>query len=444
MIISLNRSQLARLLTIALIFPIIWLDSLYGILSYVGLDVVRVSLAFRMLLLALGLVLIYTQRGLLPSLLKSIILLWLLLLLIQSYPVGDTGFFSDLNIFLRWIYPFVITLLALYIYREYGVVEQLSEKGIAHFGWVFGAFMVFSFASGIGLDSYGDHAFGIKSFYVGGNDVGLAALISLCVLAAFFYEQLSWSSAGKLLLCFSGLTLLGTKAGWIGAAIILSVFFALYLLFKRSVTLQQRVAKTIVAIMLSVVVVSVSSFVHKNYELFEYQLTQIGQIMEGANPRALLVLAGERELQQHDKQADLVGLGERFYLGSGREHYLISNNSRVFDTYLIIEQDWYDLRGAFGVPFALFMSAMHLFFWFAAIALFFRQPTIRHFSFILALTIYLGHGYAAGHAFMGTQPSSLVGIIYALIVVQWQRLRQATPTAVQQTASQQRSGAVGH
>lgn len=434
MTIRLDQAQIARLLTIALIFPIIWLDSLYGILSFVGLEALRVSLAFRMLLLALGFVLIYTQRGLLANVLKTVILVWLGLLLIQSYPVGDTGFFSDLNIFLRWIYPFVITLLALHIYRRYGEVAELSERGIAHFGWIFGAFMVFSFVSGVGLESYGDHAFGIKSFYVGGNDIGLAALIALCLLAAFFCEQLSWISAGKLLLCVVGLALLGTKAGWLGVAIILSVFFAIYLVFKRSVTVKQRVAKTIVAILLSISVVSVSSFVHKNYELFEYQFSQLGQIMEGANPRALLVLAGKRELQQHDKQADLVGLGERFYLGSGREHYLISNNSSVFETYLIIEQDWYDLRGAFGIPFAFLMSAMHLFFWLAAIAVFMRQPTIRHFSFVLALSIYLGHGYTAGHAFMGTQPSSLVGIIYALILMQWQRQRQALSVAPPQTA----------
>ncbi|WP_417687834.1 hypothetical protein [Pseudidiomarina sp.] len=403
--LTLSREKVAQWVLILLVYPVIWLDTAYGILSYLGLGALRVSLLYRSLLLLLGLVLVYTRGGVLSWLIKFMILSWSTLLLVSIYPAADINFVSELTLLTRWIYPFTVILITVSALTYFDGHEKLLIRGLAHYGWVFGVFMVFSFVSGVGIPSYQEGVFGIKSFYIGGNDIGLAALISLCLMFVLLHQHFSLQNLAKIILCLTGLLLLGTKAGWAGALVLTGIFV---LLFRRARW-----------VLLPVVIVATSfgvNWVQTNKESLGYQVAQIQAVFEGANPRETLISAAQGQLEKYPDRAELTGGGYSFFTGSGREYYINHNNTTGIETFKAIEQEWYDLRGGYGVPFASFVFACHLLFFALTAMLWLYRPTIEHFAFVLASGVFIGHGILAGHAFVSGQPGGLIAVIYAIVI----------------------------
>lgn len=412
--LQLTKAQLGSLLTILLIYPVIWLDGSYGVFSYVGLEVLRVSLLYRMILIIAGLYLAYTTSGPISWLIKIMVLFWALLLLVSSYPYGDLAVTKDINHLSRRIYPFTVMIVILFLLNHFGDRTRLLLKGIGHYGVIFGLVMLFSFVTGLGYESYGDYAFGIKSFFVGGNDVGLAALLSLAVLFSQLYYNISLWNLFRIALTFIALMLLGTKAGWAASVLIAGLFAVVILFFLRPVNTSQATLKWSLMSLVIAVTIGVGTYVQTNFESFQYQVQQAQQLLQGTSPRHRLIESYKRHEANYTESFDLTGGGAAFYEGLGREYYLVDNNRGGFDVFRQVEQEWYDLSGGYGVPFAVFVFAFHGLFIGLSFFLFFRVPTVEHFALVVGLCVYLGHGIFAGHAFVGGQPSHLVGIMYAI------------------------------
>lgn len=412
--VALSKSQVGWWLSIALVFPIIWLDTIYGILSFVGLDFLRISLLYRTLLLLIGLYLVYTLNGPIPWLVKLFMLFWSMMLLVSTYPDGEILLARDINHMMRRIYPFCVLLISLWVLQKFGDRTELFLKGIAHFGVIFSVAMIFSLVTGIGNQSYGDYAFGVQSFYIGGNDVGLAALLSLCILFANLYKNISFRNLISVGVCVLGVMLLGTKAGWAAGALITASFTIVIALFLSPKTKKQRFLKLGILVCVISGVSVASIYVSKNFDSFKFQFERASEILEGENPRARLVASAERHYDMYPENIYLTGDGASFFKGVGREYYMIYNNKGSLDVYREIEQEWQDAVGHYGVPYATFLFGSHCFLILLTVILFFKWPTIDHFAFCLALFIYLGHGVMAGHAFVSGQPSHLVAVIYAI------------------------------
>lgn len=419
--LSLNWQQQGQWLAALLVFPVVWLDTLYGVFSYLGLEALRISMLYRTILLIAGILVAFTHRGPFAWLLKILLLWWSLTLVMLTYPYGDVTFVTELTLATRWLYPFSVLLVTLALLEKFGDQSALLIRGIAYYGWVFGCFMLFSFVTGLGIQSYGDIAFGIKSFYVGGNDIGLTALMSLSMLFVLLYQRVSLWGLIKITLCLIGLMLLGTKAGALGGIALTMAFAGILLIFKPAHSVLQLSAKTFSALVIAAAVGIAGYYVQQNIDEFEYQVTQVNQLLEGESPRERLIQSGADHLEDYPDRGQWFGAGSEFYQGAGREYYLTHNNNSGYSTFKSIEQEWMDLRGGFGVPFAALIFLTHIFFIVAAIWLWFRRPTVEHFGIVAALLIYFVHGYFAGHAFVSGQPSGVAGVLYGLIVYRIQR-----------------------
>ncbi|MFC0444197.1 O-antigen ligase family protein [Pseudidiomarina halophila] len=412
--VALSKPQLGWLLAALLIFPVIWFDAAYGVLSFFGLDFLRVSFIYRTILLFIGLYFAYTLAGPVPWIIKSLILIWGLMLLISTYPDGNVLLTKDITHLLRRLYPFAILLSTLALLNHYGDKTTLLIKGIAHYGVIFSVVMLFSFFTGLGYESYGDYAFGIKSFFVGGNDIGLAVLISLAVLFSQLFYRLSFWNLLRVGACFLAVTLLGTKAGWAASSVTAACFAIIIVLFSRAVGFKERLLKWSVMSLILSSFTGAAIYVQANFDDFKFQIEQAEQIIGGASPRMRLVESYKRNLENYTSEIYLTGDGAALYEGIGREYYLVDNNKGSFSVYREIEQEWFDAVGHYGVPYAVTLFSMHCLFILFSIILFVRRPTVEHFALNLGLAIYLGHGIFAGHAFVSGQPSHLVGVIYAL------------------------------
>ncbi|MDN7136810.1 O-antigen ligase family protein [Pseudidiomarina sp. 1ASP75-14] len=403
--LQLSAEQFGKLALVLLVYPVIWLDTLYGMFSFLGLDALRVSLLYRTAVLLLGLIIVYTRSGILSWLVQLMILAWAAILVINSYPVGDIRFIAEFTQLTRWLYPFTVVILTLAALERYGAHDQLLLRGVAYYGWVFGVFMLFSYVTGLGIPSYEAGVFGIKSFYVGGNDIGLAALISLSIMFVLLHQEFTWWRLSKIVLCCAGLLLLGTKAGWAGAVLLVVIFT---FLFRR--------ARWIILPLLVVAGIAGANWLQTNHESLAYQLTQVQALLKGANPRERLIQAAEGQLEHYPDKAQLTGGSYSFYTGSGRDYYVTHNNTTGTETYKAIEQEWYDLRGGYGVPFAVYVFLSHLLLLVLTAALMVRRPTVEHLGLLIASGLYIGHGIFAGHAFVSGQPSGLIAVLYAVVI----------------------------
>lgn len=412
--LTLDKKHIGVLCIILMIYPVIWLDSIYGIFSYMGLGALRVSMLYRTLILLVGLYIAYTTSGPIGWLIKVMILAWSLLLLTSTFPDGNVAITKDINHLLRRLYPFTVMLTTLWLLNKFGDHTKTLVKGIGHYGVVFALVMLFSLVTGIGDGSYGDYAFGIKSFFVGGNDIGLAAIISLSVVFAQLYYNVSLINLIRVGIVFIGLVLLGTKAGWAGTIAIAGCFTLIFLFFFHGRSLYQKTFKWTLILLVITSFIAASLFVKDNFESFEFQLKQAEEILDGASPRKRLLEAYNRAEASYPETLLFLGDGAAFYEAVGREYYLVDNNKGTFDVFKEIEQEWPDLVGGYGVPYTVFVFAFHGLFIGLTLLLFIRTPSVEHFALSVAVSIYLGHGIFAGHAFVSGQPSHLIGVIYAI------------------------------
>ncbi|RUO46645.1 hypothetical protein CWE21_10850 [Pseudidiomarina aquimaris] len=410
-----TEHKLGLVLFALLVYPVIWLDTIYGLFSYLGLGGLRISLAYRLVLIMIGLYLVFTRENYVTIMVRIMVLAWACFAAWSTFPTGNFNLVSEITLFSRWLFPFAVLVITLKLFERFGDETRLLLMGIAYYGLVFGSFMLFSFATGLGIQSYGDHAFGIKSFYVGGNDIGLAALISLCFIYYFLYQHVTLSGIIKAALCIAGLILLGTKAGWGGSAALTLLFVFLIVVFKVANTVFKKVSKYLLMTVIITGVIAAYQYTNKNIDEFRYQLTQVNQIIEGASPRQRLINAADRSLARFDEEVIWTGGGVKFYEMVGREYYLEQNNIDEFLTYKNIEQEWYDLFGGYGIIFALLVSIMHLFFVLMSLLLYVRAPSSLHLFLTTSVVVFFAHGMFAGHAFVSGQPGGLIGVVYAIL-----------------------------
>ena len=409
--------QLRLLAVLLLAFLPVWVDTFYGMVSYLGFEALKVSLLYRLVLLTAGVYLLLASRHWLSYAVFVLVLFWSIVFWANTATTGEAPLVQGITHITRLIFPFCMALLVTYVVGISMRLRYLLLQGLAHYGWVFGAFVIFSFVSGIGLLSYGDHAFGVKSFYVAGNDIGLTALMSLTIQSALLYRHFSWGRLIGISLTLIGLLLLGTKASWAGSVLVVGFFLLAFLFFKSVKGKKGLSTKFIVFAVGAMTTAGAVQFIHSNYEALQFQLSQFQQIAAGKSPRAELVGVTDDVFSGAENKAIYSGLGQSFYRGVSERYFQTYQKSDPATVEKYVEADWYDLRGAYGIPFATFVFALH---WALLIMMLWRwllSPDIFHSSYLVILTLFNAHAFIAGHAYMSSQVGGFVGMIYGLLLV---------------------------
>lgn len=414
---QLTVRQLRLLAVLLVAFLPVWIDTFYGIVSYLGLEALKISLLYRLALLAAGIYVVFSSKHWLSYAVFTLVLFWSVIAWVNTLATGEAPLVQGVTHVTRLIFPFCLALLVMLLVGRSGRLSQLLLRGLAHYGWVFGVFVIFSFVSGIGLLSYGDHAFGVKSFYVAGNDIGLTALMSLIIQFALLYRHFRWRRLGGIALTLIGLLLLGTKTSWAGSVLVVSFFLIAFLFFRPVRGRRGLAAKAVTFSVGALLVLTTVNFVHANYEQLQFQLNQFAQIAAGKSPRAELVRVTDEVFSGAENKAVYSGMGQKFYRGVSEGYFQTYQKSDPTAVEKYVEADWHDLRGAYGIPFASFVFALH---WGLLAMLFWRwlqKPDILSSAYLLVLTLFNAHAFLAGHAYMSSQVGGFVGMIYGLFLL---------------------------
>lgn len=408
-----------------LLFTSICLDIGVGAIIYAGLPPIPVSMLYRAVIFAVFVIVLMRYNDFHSNYCKFMLVVWCLCFCFWLLSFGGSkNLMLEINHFTRALFPMCITGLVYSTLQK----AKADSKGVADFvvsgllfyGTISAGFIVFSAITGIGENTYGPWAFGFKSFFVGGNDIGLAMLLCLTLAWALLWQHEKLRFGFYVLLITIGISLIGSRAAWGGVAGITICFTFGFLLFKQSKRKLTYAIKVVILTISLVVSGTAAKLIYDNLEALAVTIERVTELLDGVSPRERLERAGHHVIENRDPVYNVFGQGIKFYY-EVQEQFSLHNRSigegprhqKMIFKY--IEQDPFDLYGTYGAFLGLIILGYHLFFWLWSIKLFFQHKNVTFFSYCLGFTIFIFHGAVAGHALISPQVGSVVGGMYALM-----------------------------
>ncbi len=325
-------------------------DVLYGAMQLYGLNTpVSPGIALR------GLVLVASIYFLLmrTQFIDRRLLIWIVTIIISSLPGLVIGIFQGQDLFFEFtayakiLYmPLVAGLLSILI-KRYSVDPDKVIRFIEYTAYVLGIALLISQAIGIEKKTYGDYAFGSTGVFHAQNDLtlafGLGLLASTYRLVIF---RFSWFRLSLLILSIYACLQIGTRASL--AVVIIAGISAIAYLFWGSST-RSYILRWIIGLSIIVVAVSMVTYFFSKQMEFDYQKKKFETIAQGEFPRMSLADAGFQHLAERFLIYDIFGEGVDTFQRGVAENF---NNITNFDRRLV-EVDWIDLFGYYGIIFVL-------------------------------------------------------------------------------------------
>ncbi|WP_018336910.1 O-antigen ligase family protein [Butyricimonas synergistica] len=315
---------------------------------------------------------------------------------------------SELNYFIKFSFSYWV-LAFLFGMKKY-INNDEFLKLLTQYGVIAAFSIIVLFYLGLGVNSYGEidsaYGFGTKGFFTAGNDIGLVLLLTNCLLCYLYLSTHKIYYLIKIIVVTIATIMLGTMAG-IGGSIIVWIMLIYFILFSSKIFLTR--GKKI--FMFLGMFVLLSYIVYNVFYLFSedsYMLERFYVLLAGGS-RTSLKEAAEQVFEGFNIIQWGLGKG---YTGFGRSVALIRN----VEGYRLTEMDMHDLIGYYGI----IIGGVVLFFSFYVLYITFcryiKYKLPINFWGIIAVCLFIGHGYFAGHAYSSTQSSLLfVGIAFIIL-----------------------------
>lgn len=324
----------------------------------------------------------------------------------------------EVSLFAKIIYPlFLVCYFSYVIEKNYVSLETILKFTVLN-GVISGIFIIFSFFTGLGFNTYAvgetgkSYGFGNSSFFKAQNDVSLAMLISLCFAMYFLFKRRRSGDFIKAFLIAAGLLLIGTRAGLLGALLIVFVY-TIYNTFFTSGNTRYGILKKLM-IFCMVITVSIFAAIYVIQKIAEnpFMLNKYSiEALQGT--RATLTEAADTYINknQQDYLPFLFGSGNLTYTTSLFSNLTNSKGNEADEK--TAERDWIDLRGGYGTVFAVSIFLLPVLTFFMSLKYFIgNMRELLRFSMLLAITLFLFHSLFAGHGMKNPDPGTLLAVIY--------------------------------
>lgn len=415
-----NYAISPRLVMIYILFISVIADITYGVFTYVGLETIRISLLYRVVIIALFLVVILRRRDFEAWFIRAITVILLICFVFWISTLSSVNIGLNLIYILLTLFPMIVTML-IYHCLELGDAQgqdwsEFAFKCIINYGIVASVTLYFTLITGIGQQTYGDWAFGYKAFFTGGNDIGLTLLLSLCLAwRSFWINERLWDIFVVFFIT-GGILIIGSRASYGGAAAV-SMFFSLALMFKQSNYLKIKFYKMAVVLGIGSISYFVVSLVIENIDDLAFQVQMVTELLEGTSPRESLARAGDEVIANRSLLYDIFGQGTNFWYHL-HDVYFLGESAPIGPRgvpFKMVEADFNDLIGLYGFVFGSLVLLYHVCYAGLSFRLYFQTKNIPSIALVLAITMYIFHGLAAGHAMLSPQTATVIGGIYACI-----------------------------
>lgn len=405
-----------KTLWLAALLPMLFVsDILYGAMEIAGAKAVLtpgVILRGMVVLAAVFMVLRHWK------LVGSQLFIWILIIMISILPsvivsiFHSQDFLFDLSVLAKALYFPLVSGLFVVLVRRYCIDGDTVLRYIEYAAYMLGLSLLLSQMAGFEKKTYGDYAFGSTGIFYAQNDLTLA--FGLALLAGGYrlvMLRFSWIRAFLMGLSAFACVQIGTRAS-LAVVVGVALTAVACILWGREVTkanrMSARLRRWVTGVFVFAVMLSMLAYGWSMQQEFSYQQKKIEEIIEGKFPRLLLVLAGLRHIEERNDWFNIFGEGADAFQRGVAEYFPSQEDRKM------VEVDWLDLFGSYGVFFTLLIHAFVLFALFMNSYGFLVKRDPLSGLIAAAALLYFMHGALAGHALTTPIPSTVAAAYFAI------------------------------
>lgn len=420
-----QRNKYYYFLILILIVPVL-VDLFNGFIQeYLGIGF-SVGVLYRTFLLLITFpFLVYIKDDSLKIFLFFIISLWLFLNIFWCGYMGFS-FYSlswEVRQFSRILIPYSLLCFLIFLVERYKISIDTLINYLVIFGFIASSSIIFSFITGMGIHTYGEEkyaGYGVKSFFIAQNDVGLVILLSFTMSLYKFLKKLCWRNFLISIVIMVGLVLLSTRTAILGSFGVFTIFLFSMLFFgKREINIKFK-HRFFIFIILSIIF-SISAYqVWKIYSKYKFLVGKIYALLEETT-RADMVASAEKRFQERGTIKNILGEGDySFRLFAQYNKYnsftYKGSSTEKGTTGKLVERDTYDMIGSYGYLLGTMIIAFPFLLLLKMIYLFILRRNLLNFTFLICISIFLGHSFFAGHALNSPTVSTCIVVVYLYIL----------------------------
>ncbi len=317
---------------------------------------------------------------------------------------------SEFEFLARIMFPYFLLAYFLYIQEKYIFTFDYLLGLMVWFGAIGGGFLVFSLITGVGILSYDIYSYGVQSFFIAVNDIGLVLLISF---AAAMYRMMAKITLLRVIVAFTifgGLLATGSRTGSAGAAGVFLVFVLAPIFYgKKNVKMTKSFKMTFLGILM-VVLISGLKIGYDIIQKYPYMLQKFEVLGEGESARAHLEKAATERIENRPMLLQVFGEGSFAF------HKYVElgvTGGKTYSHGKLVEQDILDFLGSYGLITGFLMLGFPVAMLLINAINFLkngRQFTDMAVCAMLALFIF--HSFTAGHALNSPTVSTAIVVAY--------------------------------
>lgn len=298
-------------------------------------------------------------------------------------------FSSEINDALRIIYLFLLIIFFKQYYYE--LKDYKVHNIITNYGIIISFFIIMSFFSGWGHNSYGEeYGFGTKSWFKAGNDIGITLLF--CLINSIFLF-LIYRHPNDLLKSFFisfGCILIGSRVALFGFIIISVITLYIYIFkFKPHNIIKYKLTLIFIIPCILILIILLGYYLYSIFD--DYTLKRL-TYEEVSSARTTLIEPAVKHIQKFNLLQNIFGQGaSSLYANTAELLYGDLNDERV------IEADGYEIIGSYGFILGL-LTLLPFYYWtFISILKYIKDKTILNIELMVICILFISIGFLSGH-----------------------------------------------
>ena len=314
---------------------------------------------------------------------------------------------------LRILYPYFLLGMIIYLFKKRADLLQTALSFLSYNGLFSSLAIIVSFVFGFGYETY-EGVFGSTSFFKAQNDISLVILLSNIIN---LYLYISYKNKKKLVffgINFLALLMIGTRAGILGTVLTLIFFLIAFATFSKKEIKRSLIKRGLIISSSLLVFVSAGYYIYLNIFLqYKYLLDKM-VLLTSQTPRDSLTTIASNRILERGFLNNIFGEG---YLSFAKHIAMQYSSRKDFSHYgKLVEQDPYDMIGAYGVVLGLIFILVPFSLLLKATFNFIYKRTLLNFAILIMMFLFILQSFFAGHAINSPTVSAVVIIMYFQIL----------------------------
>lgn len=274
--------------------------------------------------------------------------------------------------------------------------------------------IIFSFFTGLGTETYDDGvSYGMSSFFIAHNDMGLAMLLSFPMCFYVFLREINFKWFFITICIFAALVMMATRTTLLGAFGVFFLYLGCMLVYNiREVRV--KVQWRVLMLVFITIIAAIGIYGYVLYILqYPYLIHKFILLFE-EGPRSNLMEAATNRLTQRPLPLSLFGEGVISFSQSIAAFFLpeMSGKSAV----KAVEQDLMDMWGVYGWILGTLILLWPLVLLIKQAWTFMVNNSLLNLTFLVVIALFTIHSYTAGHALGSSIVSTSILLTYFYIL----------------------------